>query len=310
MKYNPNLSVVLGCLLLLINIGCKTQSPAVVMQKKFPAFYKEGHRGARGLMPENTIPAMYKAVDAGANILEVDVYITKDEQVVVAHDPYVNPNYMLLPTGEEIPKEEAKKYVLHQMNYADIRQFDVGSKPYPAYPQQQKLKTYMPLLGELIDSVDNYTAVKKLPPIIYNIEIKANPQYDGVYQPVPATLIKKVMEVVNSRKLPNSRFYIQSFDIRQIQEVHQSYPEVIIGFLTDKKDKTLAENLAEIGFQPHIYSPHYKLITAELVQQCHARGMKCVPWTVNDLAEMKKLQALGVDGIITDYPNLFNQLNY
>ncbi|WP_246151049.1 glycerophosphodiester phosphodiesterase family protein [Adhaeribacter aerolatus] len=304
------LTLLVACLFLLINTGCKTQSPAVVMQKSFPDFYKEGHRGARGLMPENTIPGMYKAVDAGANILEVDVYITKDQQVVITHDPYVNPNYMLLPTGEEIPKEEAKKYVLHQMNYADIRQFDVGSKPYPAFPQQQKLKTYMPLLGELIDSVDNYTAAKKLKPVIYNIEIKANPQYDGVYQPEPATLVRKVMEVVNSRKLPNSRFYIQSFDIRQIQEVHRSYPEVIIGFLTDKKEMTFEQNLEQIGFQPHIYSPHYKLVTAELVQKCHARGIKCVPWTVNDLAEMKTLQALGVDGIITDYPNYFSQLNY
>lgn len=293
-----------------LNAGCKTKSPVAVMQKTFPAFYKEGHRGARGLMPENTIPAMRKAVDLGVNILEVDVYISKDQQVVIAHDPYVNPNYMLLPTGAEIQKEEAKKYVLHQMNYAEIRAFDVGSKFYPAFPQQQKLKTYMPLLGELIDSIDAYTAAKKLPSVIYNIEIKANPQYDGVYQPEPTTLVKRVMEVVNSRKLPTSRFYIQSFDVRQIQEVHQSYPEVIIGFLTDKKDVTFEENLEKIGFQPHIYSPQYKLITAELIQKCHARGMKCVPWTVNDLIEMKTLQALGVDGIITDYPNLFSQLSF
>lgn len=307
---NFYLSILLLSLGLLLNTGCKIQSPAVVMQKSFPNFYKEGHRGARGLMPENTIPAMYKAVEAGANILEVDVYISKDEQVVVAHDPYVNPAYMRMPSGEEIPKDEARKYVLHQMNYADIRQFDVGSKFYPAFPQQQKLKTYMPLLGELIDSVDNYTTAKKLPPVIYNIEIKANPQYDGVYQPDPATLVKHVMAVVNSRKLSNRRFYLQSFDIRQIQEVHRRYPGVIIGFLTDKKDRSFAENLAQIGFPPHIYSPHYKLVTPDLVQQCHARGIKCVPWTVNDLADMKSLQALGVDGIITDYPNLFRQLNY
>jgi glycerophosphoryl diester phosphodiesterase len=301
------LAALLPCLFVLLIAGCKTQSPQAVMQKSFPTFYKEGHRGTRGLMPENTIPAMYKAIDLGVNILEVDVYITKDQQVVVAHDPYVNPNYMLLPDGAEIPKEEAQKYVLHQMNYADIRAFDVGSKINPAFPKQQKLRTYMPLLGELIDSVESYTAAKKVPPVIYNIEIKANPQYDGVYQPEPATLVKQVMAVVNSRQLAPNRFYIQSFDIRQIQQVHQQYPEVVIGFLTDKKD-TFEENLNKIGFEPHIYSPHYKLVTPELVQKCHARGIKCVPWTVNTLDEMKTLKQMGVDGIITDYPDLFSQL--
>lgn len=303
------LTAIIPCVFLLLNTGCKTTSPVAVMQKSFPSFYKEGHRGTRGLMPENTVPAMYKAVEVGANILEVDVYITKDQQVVVAHDPYINPTFTLGPNGEEIPKEEARKYVLHQMNYADIRPFDVGSKYYPAYPKQQKTRTYMPLLGELIDSVDQFTAAKKLPRVIYNIEIKANPQYDGVYQPEPATLVKQVMAVVNSRKLSNSRFYIQSFDIRQIQVVHQQYPHVVTGFLTDKKDVSFEENLTQIGFEPNIYSPHYKLVTPELIQKCHARGIKCVPWTVNTLEEMKSLKQMGVDGIITDYPDLFSQLN-
>jgi len=279
----------------------------MVMQNKFPDFLKEGHRGTRGLMPENTIPAMRKAIDLGANVLELDIQISQDNQVVVAHDPYINPTFTLGPDGQEIPAAEARKTLLYQMPYAQIRRYDIGSKPYPAYPNQQKMPAYMPLLGELIDSVEQYLAVKKLPPVIYNIEIKANPQQDGVYQPAPATLVQLVMAVVKEKKLPNHRFYVQSFDIRQIQQVHAQHPNVVIGFLTDKKQNTLADNLQTIGFKPQIYSPQYKLITAELVQQCHAAGLKCVPWTVNTLPEMQKLVQLGVDGIITDYPDLLQQ---
>lgn len=288
-------------------MSCKTQKPANVVQKKFPAFLKEGHRGTRGLMPENTIPAMRKAIDLGANVLEVDVHISQDKQVVVAHDPYLNHTFTLTPDGSEISPADARKYLLYQMPYAQIRQYDVGSKYFPAYPKQQKIKTYIPLLGELIDSVESYTAAKKLPPIIYNIEIKANPQQDGVYQPEPATLVQMVMAVVQQKQLPAHRYYLQSFDIRQLQQAHAQYPEVVIGFLTDKKN-TVEENLALIGFKPQIYSPHYKLVTAELVQKCQAAGMKCVPWTVNTLAEMQNLVQLGVDGIITDYPDLLNEL--
>ena len=120
----------------------KTATP-----KNFPKFYKEGHRGTRGLMQEYTIPSMIKAIESGANVIEVDVYTSKDGQVFIAHDPMPNINHTFYEDGKEITAADAKKYIFHQMNYADIRKFDVGSKPYPAYPQQERVKTYMPLLG-------------------------------------------------------------------------------------------------------------------------------------------------------------------
>ena len=297
-----------ACLLAVCLFGCRTKSPDAVVKKQFPGFMKQGHRGARGLMPENTIPAMKVAVDEGANILEVDVHISKDRQVVVAHDPKINPAFTLSPNGEEISREEAEKYVLHQMDYADIRKFDVGSKFHSGYPEQRKLKVHMPLLGELIDSVEAYTAAKKLPKVIYNIEIKAEPKYDNIYQPKPEELVKLVMDVINERKIKN-RFYIQSFDVRQIQAVHRHYPQVITGFLTSDKNASLEENISTVGFLPQIYSPHYKLVTKELVEESHKKGMKLVPWTVNSLEEIRELQQMGVDGIITDYPNLLNEQN-
>jgi glycerophosphoryl diester phosphodiesterase len=90
--------------------------------------------------------------------------------------------------------------------------------------------------------------------------------------------------------------------------VHKKYPHVVVGFLTGKKDVSLDENLRQIGFKPQIYSPQYKLITAQLIQACRDQGMKCVPWTVNTSDEMNKLITLGVDGIITDYPHLLSDI--
>ncbi|MGC1243406.1 MAG: glycerophosphodiester phosphodiesterase family protein, partial [Chryseosolibacter sp.] len=274
---------------------------------KFPAFYREGHRGTRGFMPENTIPSMKQAIVDGANVIELDIQISKDRQVLVAHDPHINRQISFLPDGGEIPEADAHKYLLYQMPYDSIRKFDVGSKFHPGFPDQKKIRTYIPLLGELIDSVENFTTERKLKPVIYNIEIKARPDQDGVYQPIPSELIALVMDVVNSSDIDN-RFYIQSFDIRQIQEVHNRYPGVVTGFLTSNKDATLESNLKDIGFTPEIYSPNYKLATRDLIEKAQASGMKFVPWTVNTLEEMKTLKEMGVDGIITDYPNLFSEL--
>lgn len=305
-KYHLLFSIYLLTTTLLMN--CSTEKRDQSRLAGFPeGFYKEGHRGTRGLMPENTIPSMKKAIEDGANFIEVDIQISQDKKVLIAHDAHINQKIFLLPNGEEIPEEDKHKYALFQMPYDSIRKFDVGSKEHPDFPQQKRMKSYIPLLGELIDSVEQFTKAKDYAPVIYNIEIKAQVDKDGVLQPPPAELIDLVMEVVRSKDIGN-RFYIQSFDVRQIQEVHKRYPDVVTGFLTSKKDRTLEENLAEIGFIPDIYSPQYKLTTKELVDAVHAKGMKFVPWTVNTLEEMREVKAMGVDGIITDYPILFREL--
>ncbi len=273
----------------------------------FPVFYKEGHRGSRGFMPENTIPSMKKAIEDGANFIEVDIQISRDHQVLVAHDPHINYQFSLLSDGSEIPEKNRHKYALYHMSYDSIRMFDVGTKYHPGFPQQEKLKVAIPTLGELIDSVEQFTIEKGFDPVIYNIEIKSRPDQDGILQPEPARLIDLVMEVVRSRDI-GKRFYIQSFDIRQIQEVHNRYPGVAIGFLTGNNSLSLEQNLENIGFIPDIYSPHYNMATKALVDSVHSKGMKFVPWTVNTLEEMKLLKDMGVDGIITDYPNLFAAL--
>jgi glycerophosphoryl diester phosphodiesterase len=290
---------------LLMN-GCRTTKQASV-PATFPAFYKEGHRGGTGLMPENTIPAMKKGLEVGANVLELDVYTTKDGQVLVAHDPYVNINHSRLADGTEISKEEAPRYTWHQMNYADIKKIDVGSKYYKVFPQQEKVVAYMPLLGELIDSVEAFSKERRLPAPIYNIELKTSVAYDtNRYNSPPAELVEAVMQVVNSKNIGN-RFYIQSFDMRPLQYIHQKYPKVVIGFLTGSKI-SFEDNIKQLGFLPHIYSPHHSLVNKELVDTCKANKIRIIPWTVDDKDKMQSLVSLGVDGIITDYPNYFAEL--
>ncbi len=304
---NRFLSLVILLLMSFLLIKCSQENHNKTSMDHFPKFYKEGHRGTRGYMPENTIPSMKQAITDGANIIEVDIQISSDNQVMVAHDPHINRIISLLPNGEEIPESDKNKYILHQMPYDSIRKFDVGSREHPGFPEQKKMKAYIPLFGELIDSVEQFTKAKGYTPVIYNIEIKAQPDQDGVFQPVPATLIDLVMDVVKSKDIGN-RYYVQSFDIRQIQEVHSRYPGVITGFLTSNKELSLEENLKNIGFTPDIYSPNYKLATRELIEEAHQHGMKFVPWTVNTPQEINELIEMGVDGIITDYPRFLQEI--
>jgi glycerophosphoryl diester phosphodiesterase len=268
-----------------------------------PKLNRQGHRGSRGLMPENTVPAMKKALDLGVQTLELDVVISKDKQVVVSHDHYMSADISLKPDGTPVTTEEQKTINLYQLTYAEIKKFDVGSKPHPQFGQQQKFKAYKPLLAELIDSVDAYAKAKGMPLPMFNIEIKSSSQTDGVYHPAPEEFVKLVMDICQKKNLAK-RYNVQSFDARPLQLIHKQYPDVILAYLT-ANTKTPTENLATLGFTPYAYSPYYKSVTGETVKACHEQGMVIIPWTVNTKAEIESLVALGVDGIITDYPNLF-----
>lgn len=264
---------------------------------------KEGHRGCRGLMPENTIASMKKALDLGSDVLELDVVISKDKQVVVSHDPYMSAEFTLKPSGDSVTAEEQKSIILYAMPYSEIKKYDVGTKHNGKFPEQLNFRDYKPLLSELIDSVDAYAKQKGMPSPNYNIEIKSNPKTDGVHQPEPKEFVDLVLKVCRSRGIVD-RMNIQSFDVRPLQVIHQLDSSVKLAFLT-ANTKTIEENLKELGFTPDIYSPIYKTVNKEAVEFCHQKNMQIIPWTVNTKAEIDALIALGVDGIITDYPNLF-----
>ena len=273
-------------------------------QKKFDI---QGHRGARGIMPENTIPAMIKGLQLGATTLEMDIVISKDKQAVVSQEPYFNHEFSLTPDGKPITLKDEKKYNIYKMDYAEVKKFDVGSKVHPRFLGQQKFKAYKPLLGELIDSVEAYVKLNKLAKPDYNIETKLIRKGDGEFQPSPEEYVEIIMDIVKKKKL-EKRVIIQSFDIRTLQYVHQKYPKIRTSLGIDEKED-FENNIKDLGFNPTIYSPYSVLVGKTLVDKCHAAGIKIIPWTVNSVKDIQYLMSLGVDGIITDYPNIMGQLN-
>jgi len=277
-------------------------------QMPFPVFTTEGHRGARGLMPENTIPAMKKALELGVTTLEMDVVISKDKKVVVSHDTYFHHDITRTPEGKTLTKEEGFSRTLYAMNYDSIKKYDVGMKPHPGFPQQKKMKVVKPLLEELIETSEAYAKKLKRAAPYYNIETKTQKGKDGVHHPLPEEFVDLLVDVLTKKGIVN-RTVVQSFDIRTIQYIHKKYPNIRTSYLVDAKEKkTLEAQLQSLGFLPFIYSPQSTIVTPELIKACHDLGIKVIPWTVNDLESMKRLKAMGVDGIISDYPDLFKQL--
>jgi glycerophosphoryl diester phosphodiesterase len=284
--------------LIVLFIGLNAQVP-----KKFEV---QGHRGARGIMPENTIQGMIKGLELGATTLTMEVVIAGDSQAVVSQEPYFNHEFCLTPSGKAISLKDQKKYNIHKMDYEEIAKFDVGSKVHPRFPGQQKFKVAKPLLDQLLLEVEAYVKENKLSKPTYNIETKMIRKGDGEFQPDSATFVEIVMDVVKKHKL-EKRVVIQSFDIRTLQYLHQAYPKIKTSLGIDEKED-FENNILALGFTPTYYSPYSVLVGKGLVDKCHEKGVKIIPWTVNTLKDIKYFINLGVDGIITDFPNLMGQL--
>ena len=266
----------------------------------------EGHRGCRGLMPENTIPAMYRAIDLGVTTLEMDVIITADDQVLVSHDPFFAWEISTTPEGKTFTAKEQMAYNIFKMTAAEVSRWDVGSRPHPYFPRQQKMKVAKPLLRDLIDSVEQYCKDHHRPAPQYNIETKIEEKFDGTYNPGPEKFTDLLMSVVKEKGI-GKRVIIQSFDPRTLRILHEQYKGMRSSLLVDGHDKrSLEQQLADLGFTPDIFSPEQHRVDALLIKTCHEKGISVIPWTVNDKASIDRLRALGVDGIITDYPDLFS----
>lgn len=260
-----------------------------------------GHRGARGLFPENTITAFIEAVKLGVRTLEMDVVISKDLKVVVSHEEWMNEVFCLQPNGNDIEINSKQKYNLYQMPYAEIALYDCGSKANPEFPNQKNNPEHKPLLSEVINAVETYTKNNHLPGVIYNIEIKSELAGDTIFHPTPSAFVKLVLNELDFH-LINNRYILQSFDVRILQEIKKLRSDITIGLLIENKD-SLQTNLDNLGFIPNMYNPEFPLVTVELIKELHHKNIQIIPWTVNEIADMKTLITMGVDGIITDYPN-------
>ena len=271
------------------------------------AFDTQGHRGCRGLMPENTIPAMLNALGLGVTTLEMDICFSKDKKAFLSHEPFFNHEITTKPDGSFIEEKDEKKYNMFTMDYDSIIKYDVGMKPHPRFPQQQKMKAVKPLLADVFDAVKKDMMTRRRPFPYFNIETKTMPATDNIYHPAPAEFVELLMAVIKEKQLEDF-VTIQSFDFRTLQYLHQHYPAIKTVMLIEDFDKrTLEEQIKALGFTPTTYSPAYVLINEDVIKKCHQQNIKVIPWTVNDKKEIERLKALGVDGIISDYPNLFNE---
>ena len=276
---------------------------ASAQKRKFDV---QGKAGARGIMPENTIEGMLKALDLGVNTLEMDAVISKDKQVVLSQEPYFNNEISLLPNGKPISFKDQKSYNIYQMDYEQVKKFDVGSKIHARFPGQMKFKAYKPLLSETIDAVEAYVKEHRLAKPVYSIETKTIKNGDNEFHPEPAEFVELIMDVVNAKKIAK-RVIIESFDMRTLQYLHEKYPKVKTSLLIDEKEP-FEDYIDKLGFNPTIYSPYSVLVGKGLVDRCHEMGIKIIPWTVNTVKDLKYFMSLGVDGVITDFPNLMNQV--
>jgi len=297
---------------LVLSIGAFLTSCSTTSEQKsvepaeFPAFDTESHRGGRGVMPENTIPAMLYSLSLdGITTLEMDVKVTADGKLVLSHDDYLNPWFTRKPNGEDLGEEEKENYPIMQMTYDELQQFDVGLKAHHLFPNQHKMEAYIPLLEDVIDSVQRFIEIEGREQVFYNIETKSSEEGDHKHNPVPEEFVKLLMDIVEKKGI-TPYVIVQSADVRTLRVLKEKHPHVRSSYLVGarRKDFTVEEDLEVLGFQPDIYSPNFKYITREDVERCQEMGMKVVVWTPNTKTEIEELKAIGVDGIITDYPEL------
>ena len=262
-----------------------------------------GHRGCRGLLPENTLPAFMHALALGVDVVEMDVVISADQQVVVSHEPWLAAHLGRGPSGELIRPEQERTYNLYQLPYSTIRRCVVGEWPSPNFPYQQPSLTYRPLLHEVVDACEAACHRLQRPPVGYSIEIKSEPSGDGVFHPAPAEFAELVLAEIQAAGIA-SRTTALSFDTRILRAVRQLAPTQALCLLSEVPF-SVATLFAELGFEPEVFGPDFQLLSSEVVDLLVNTypKLELVPWTVNDLDDLKQAIVWGVRGITTDYPN-------
>jgi glycerophosphoryl diester phosphodiesterase len=273
---------------------------AVFLEKKF---HTQGHRGVRGLIPENTIEGCIEAVRLGFDGLEIDVVCSGDGQVVVSHDPWMSALFCRFPNGDAVlgqNTEPAFKGVnLYKMPYDLIRAFDCGSRGNARFPKQEPMETFKPTLIELIESVFLFCETNNHPKPFFNIEVKSHADWYGKYVPTPMDFIKLLKGPLSI--LPLDTYYISSFDPIFLRAFKKVNPKTKLAFLTENK-LSLKDNLRWLGFKPDIYSPYYRHLNDAMIRLCKKMNIVLIVWTVNDSVAIEKLKNRGITGVISDYP--------
>jgi glycerophosphoryl diester phosphodiesterase len=287
----------------------------------------QGHRGARGLLPENTLPAFARALSIGVTTLELDCAITRDGVVVVSHDSTLNPEITRGTDGLWIKRADLP---IAQFTYEELQRFDVGridpSSAYAArFAQQQPVDgTRMPRL------VDVFALACRAgnDAVRFNIETKISPLHPE-RTVAPDVFARALIQVIKNHRLEN-RTVVQSFDWRTLAVVQAEAPQIKTVYLSAQQgfmNNILAgETASPWNAGRHvsqfgglvarmiqaaggaIWSPFWGDVTAGNVREAQSLGLQVVVWTVNTEADMRAVMALGVDGIISDYPDVLRRV--
>jgi glycerophosphoryl diester phosphodiesterase len=242
-----------------------------------------GHRGARAMYPENTLPAFEYAIAQGVDVLELDMGITKDGVVVVSHDPFLE---------SPICSGPKPKAAIRELTLAEIRQWDCGSVQNPHFPTQKTVP------GTRMPTLDKVFSLAPKGEFKFNIETKIFADHPELAPP-PEEFVRLVLAEIRKHRL-ESRVILQSFDFRTLHEMKRQAPEIALAALYEGPARSFAEIAKEAGAD--MISPEHHLVTPEQVHAAHAAGFKVVPWTANTPADWDRLIAAGVDAIITDDP--------
>ncbi len=243
-----------------------------------------GHRGARAVRPENTIPAFEYALDTGVDALEMDVAVTKDDVLVISHDPELNPEICRGPSGSK---------VIRELTFDELRRWDCGSLVNPRFPRQQTVP------GTRIPALEEVLALAPRGNFLFNIETKIfkdKPQYT----PAPERFAELLLRAIDRHKL-RQRVIVQSFDFRPLVVLKKLAPDIRVAALDE--DETLGDFVRVArSAGARIISPEKGMVTPPRVVAAHDAGLEVIPWTANTPAEWDPLIASGVDAIITDDP--------
>lgn len=300
---------------------------AMALRERLGDLAIHGHRGARGLRPENTLPAFERALDLKVDVLELDLHLSRDDKLVVWHDPFVRETKCRIPedapdalaTTTERERDSAAR--LRSLTAEELAGYDCSKHPDPeAYPRQTDDPTALAgddygivTLTRLLDFVDTYADSDRKTDaqrtnarrVGFNIELKRHPRHpefidDGFDGSGPATMERRLVELVRQRQLVD-RVTVQSFDPRSIGAVHTLAPDFRLAALESSRHLSFAK-LGNGGVE--VWSPDAELVDETTLRQARAAGLAVLPWTVNERDEMEQLAELGVDGLITDRPDL------
>ncbi len=283
----------------------------------------QGHRGARGLMPENTLPGFAAALAIGVTTLEMDLALTRDLQVVVIHNLRLEPEITRSSDGTWLQRGSDS---IHSMTLAQVKTYDVGrinpaSHYAQRFPEQQAVDgTSVPTLAEVFELVEKSGNLE----LGFNVEVKIDPQKPELTF-TPKVFVQAVVDVIRAHRM-EQRVTIQSFDWRVLQQVQQLNPEITTAYLTSNRAWLNSLQVGSPGASPwlngfdvddfegsapraikaaggDIWSSHHKEVDVESIKLAHDLGLSVSVWTVNDASRMRQLIKMGVDGIISDYPN-------